>query len=300
MDVVISGSHGLIGRALTTALRTAGHRPIALVRSEPTGDQIRWDPAAGTIDAPSLEGVDAIVHLAGAGIGDHRWTDAYKREVRESRTRGTALLSEALASRRQLPQVFLSGSAIGFYGSRGDEDLDENSPAGTGFLAEVCVAWEQATGLAREAGIRTALLRTGIVLSAQGGALRKQLPLFKLGFGGRMGTGRQWQSWISIDDEVGAIVHLLTSSVAGPVNLTAPQPVTNAEFTRTLGTVLRRPTALPTPSFGPKLLLGKELATALLFEGQKVHPRVLEADGYRFLHPTLEGALRAQLAVAAR
>jgi uncharacterized protein (TIGR01777 family) len=296
MDIAVTGSTGLIGSALNSRLRELGHRPIALVRSAPTGDQIRWDPAAGTIDAASLNGIDAVVHLAGAGIGDKRWTESYKREIKDSRTKGTAVLSEALASLDRPPQVFLSGSAIGIYGNRGDETLTETSAPGRGFLAEVCIAWEQAAGLAAQRGIRTAYLRTGIVLSRRGGALRKQLPLFKLGFGGRMGTGRQWQSWISITDHVSAVVHLLTHEVAGPVNLTAPNPVTNAEFTRTLGHALRRPTALPTPSFGPKLLLGSELATALLFEGQKVLPAVLRNAGFEFAHPDLAGALEAELA----
>lgn len=296
MDVAISGSSGLIGTALIPALTAAGHRPVRLVRRPASGaDEIAWDPARGQIDAASLEGIGAVVHLAGAGIGDRRWTDAYKREILESRTVSTALLAGTLASLQRPPAVFLSGSAIGFYGASATETFTERSPHGSGFLAEVCVAWEAAAAPAVDAGIRTAFLRTGIVLSPAGGALRKQLPLFRLGLGGRFGTGRQWQSWISIDDEVGAIVHLLGSSVAGPVNLTAPNPVTNGEFTKTLARVLRRPAVLPVPRFAPALLLGGELADNLLFTGQRVLPEVLTADGYSFRHPELEDGLRALL-----
>lgn len=242
-----------------------------------------------------LSGVDAVVHLAGAGIGDRRWTDSYKQEIRESRVRSTNLLSETIAAATDGPRILLSGSAIGFYGSRGDEVLDETAAAGTGFLAEVCIDWETSTAMAAAAGVRVALLRTGIVLSRDGGALKKQLPIFKLGLGGRFGSGSQWQSWISIDDEVAAIMFLLDHDIAGPVNLTAPAPVTNAEFTTTLASVLRRPAILPIPSFGPKLLLGSELATNLLFDGQRVVPKVLQDAGYRFEHPDLETALRALL-----
>ena len=295
MDVVISGSTGLIGSALGEALTTAGHRPIGLVRSGPKGDEIAWDPEAGTIDTASLEGVDAVVHLAGAGIGDHRWTDAYKRTIRRSRTEGTSLLAGALAGLTRRPSVLVSGSAVGIYGDRGDDVVDETSPPGTGFLPDVCVAWEEATAAAAEAGIRVARIRSGIVLSPRGGALKKQLPLFKLGLGGQLGSGQQWFSWISIDDEVGAILHLLTHEVAGPANLTAPHPVTNAEFTKALAGVLGRPSFMPIPAFGPKLVLGSELAEILLYEGQKVLPRVLEDSGYVFTHPTMEEALRALL-----
>lgn len=193
------------------------------------------------------------------------------------------------------PSVFLSSSAIGIYGPRNDEELTESSTTARGFLADVCTAWEESTTPAVQAKIRTVLLRTGIVLSPDGGALKKQLPLFKLGLGGKFGNGRQWQSWISITDEVGAIIHLLNSSVSGPVNLTAPEPVTNSVFTNVLGSVLGRPAVLPIPTFGPKLLLGTELANALLFTGQRVLPQVLQADGYAFEHPTLEVALRALL-----
>jgi uncharacterized protein (TIGR01777 family) len=243
----------------------------------------------------AFQGIDAVVHLAGAGIGDKRWTDSYKMEILESRTRGTRLLAETMASLEVKPSVFLSGSAIGIYGVRDDEELTEQSSIGSGFLADVCRDWEAAAAPATQAGIRTVLLRTGIVLSPKGGALKKQLPLFKLGLGGKFGNGKQWQSWISITDEVNAIIHLLTSSVSGPVNLTAPQPVTNSDFTRTLASVVSRPAIVPIPSFGPKLLLGGELANALLFTGQRVVPSVLSNDGFQFAHPTLESALRALL-----
>ena len=295
MDVAISGSSGLIGTALVSALTNAGHRPVRLVRREPSGDEIRWDPDGGSIDSASLEGIGGVVHLAGAGIGDHRWTDEYKLEILRSRTKSTVLLAGALADLGQPPPVLVSGSAIGFYGDRGDELLDETSPVGTGFLPEVCVAWEAATMAAEQAGIRVAHVRTGIVLSGQGGALKKQLPLFKVGAGGKLGSGRQWQSWISIEDEVGAILHLLAADVRGAANLTAPNPVRNAELAKTLAGVLGRPSFLPIPSFGPKLLLGSELADNLLFAGQRVSPTVLETTGYEFRHPTLEVALRAVL-----
>ncbi len=296
MRIAITGSTGLIGTALTAALSTAGHTPVPVVRRTPRAGEISWSPAERRLDPADLAGVDAVVHLAGAGIGDHRWTDDYKRELVESRTRGTALLSEAIAAADGGPSVLLSGSAVGVYGARGDEQLDESSAPGTGFLADLCVRWEEATGVAAAAGARVVHLRTGIVLSARGGALKKQLPLFKLGLGGKMGSGEQWQSWISIDDHVAAVVHLLTAEHSGPVNLTAPHPVTNAEFTDTLGAVLSRPTFVPIPKFGPKLLLGGELAENLLFTGQRVLPAVLNGDaGFTFDHPHLEAALRAVL-----
>ena len=296
MDVVISGASGLIGTALVDALRSTGHRPVRLVRKAASGaDEITWDPAAGRLDAASLEGVGAVVHLAGAGIGDKRWTPAYKQLVLDSRVQGTGLLARTIAGLERRPGVFLSGSAVGYYGQSETATFTEESPAGAGFLADVCVQWEEAAAPAVEAGIRTAYLRTGIVLSAKGGALKKQLPIFKAGLGGTFGSGRQWQSWISIDDEVGAIVHLLTAPVAGPVNLTAPTPVTAKEFTKTLGTVLGRPTFLPIPSFAPKAVLGGELVDNLLLTGQRVLPAVLESSGYPFVHRTLDEALRALL-----
>jgi len=291
--IAITGASGLIGTALARHLRASGRRVLTFDRSGSHGpDSISWNPATGTIDAERLVGVDAVVHLAGAGIGDRRWTDDYKREILESRTKGTRLLASTMASIDGGPRVLLSGSAIGFYGESESAVFDETSAAGRGFLADVCVDWEAATEPAEAAGLRVVHLRTGIVLSPRGGALKKLLPLFRLGLGGRMGSGRQWQSWISIDDEVAAIDHLLTSSVTGAVNLTAPAPVTQADFTKTLARVVRRPAFVPVPSFGPKILLGSELADALLFTGQKVLPHVLERDGFRFAHSDLESALR--------
>jgi len=297
--VAVTGSSGLIGSALVRSLEGDGHGVVRVVRSASAGGDhgatVTWDPVQGTIDAAGLEGVDAAVHLAGAGIGDERWSDDRKRVILESRTKGTALLARTLAGLAAPPAVLLSGSAVGYYGDRGDEVCTETSPAGTGYLAEVCEAWEAAAAPAVEAGIRTAFLRTGIVQTKAGGALKKTLPLFKLGLGGRFGSGKQWWSWISLADEVGAIRHLLDHDVSGPVNLTAPAPVTNAEYTSTLGSVLGRPTVLPVPSFGPKLLLGAEGAKAVLLDGQRVLPAVLERKGYTFRHPTLEAALRSEL-----
>jgi uncharacterized protein len=296
MRVAITGSTGLIGSALKPHLESLGHDVIRIVRSDPSGSDISWSPSEGRIDDRALDGVHAVVHLAGAGIGDKRWTDSYKRELLESRTKGTTLISDAIAAADDGPTVLLSGSAIGIYGARGDEELTEASTPGEGFLADICTQWEQATASAEAAGVRVVHLRTGIVLSAKGGALKRQLPLFKFGLGGKMGSGTQWQSWISIDDEVAAITHLLTADTAGAVNLTAPAPVTNAEFTDVLGDVLHRPTFLPIPKFGPKLLLGTELADNLLFSGQKVLPAVLEADpAFTFRHPDLATALHALL-----
>lgn len=293
MRIVVSGASGLIGSALVPHLTARGHEVTRLVRRAATSGESQWDPARGVIDANLVGAADAIIHLSGAGIGDKRWSNSYKREILDSRVKSTKLLASVIAGAAKRPSVFLSGSAIGFYGARGDEQLDEASSAGTGFLADVCKEWESA---ANGAGTRTVFLRTGIVLSPKGGALKKQLPLFRAGLGGKFGRGDQWQSWISIDDEVAAIEHLLTGSVQGPVNLTAPAPVTNADFASVLGRVLRRPALLPVPSIGPKLLLGAELADALLFTGQRVIPRVLSSSGFQFAHPTLEIALRALLA----
>jgi uncharacterized protein (TIGR01777 family) len=296
MQVLVTGASGLIGTALRERLGREGHEVRRLVRGPARApDQASWDPDRGTIDRAALEGVDGVVHLAGAGIGDHRWTEDYKREIVESRTRSTELLATTLAGLEHKPAVLLSGSAIGYYGDRGDEELDESSGPGDDFLAGVCLAWEAATAPAAAAGIRVAHLRTGIVLAAAGGALKKQLPLFKLGLGGRFGSGRQWQSWVSLDDEVGAIVHLLDHDVAGPVNVVAPNPVRNADFASTLGKVLGRPSVVPVPAFGPRLALGSELADSLLFASQRVRPAVLTASGYTYEHPDLEGALRAEL-----
>jgi len=296
MRIAITGATGLIGTALASHLASVGHEVVRVVRRNPTATDITWSPSERMIDPHALDGIGAVVHLAGAGIADHRWTAEYKQQIRDSRVAGTELIARAIASADDGPAVLLSGSAIGIYGARGGEELDERSAPGDGFLADVTVEWERATRAAEDAGARVAHLRTGIVLSADGGALKKQLPLFKLGLGGRMGSGEQWQSWISIDDEVAAIAHLLDGDVSGPVNLTSPFPVTNAEFADVVGAVLHRPTFLPTPKFAPRLLLGGELADNLLFSGQKVIPAVLQAEvDFEFRHATLEAALRSLL-----
>ena len=295
MKIVVSGASGLIGTQLVAKLSSSGHEVVRLVRRSPKSGEIQWNPKSGTLDAVALEGADAVIHLSGAGIGDKRWSDGYRKEILDSRTSTTALLAKTMASLSRKPSVFLSGSAIGIYGARNDEQLTEVSTHGTGFLAEVCEQWEAAAKPAVDAGIRTVYLRTGIVLSPKGGALKKLLPLFKLGVGGKFGNGKQWQSWISIDDEIGAIEHLLTANVSGAVNLTAPNPVTNAEFTKVLASVLKRPAIVPVPTFAPKILLGGELADALLFTGQRVIPAALNASGYMFKHTTLESAFRSLL-----
>lgn len=296
MKIAITGASGLIGAALRGSLVAAGHTPISVVRTAPKPDEIGWDIAAGTIEADKLRGVDAVVHLAGAGIGDERWSDERKRVILESRTQGTALLARAMADAGDDgPKILLSGSAIGYYGNRGDEVLTEHSAPGEGFLAEVCIAWEAAAQPAIDAGIRTAFLRTGIVQSADGGALAKSLTPFKLGVGGRFGSGDQWWSWISIDDHIGAVRHLLDRDISGPVNLTAPNPVTNRDYTKALGRELGRPTLFPIPKFGPRLLLGGELAESLLYEGQRVIPTVLTDTMFRFRHQTIEECLAAVL-----
>jgi uncharacterized protein (TIGR01777 family) len=295
MKIVISGASGLIGTQLVAKLSNSGHEVVRLVRRSPKSGEIQWNPKSGTLDAAALEGTDAVIHLSGAGIGDKRWTSGYRKEILDSRTATTELLATTMASLSRKPSVFLSGSAIGIYGARNDEQLTEVSTHGTGFLAEVCEQWEAAAKPAVDAGIRTVYLRTGIVLSPKGGALKKLLPLFKLGVGGKFGNGKQWQSWISIDDEIGAIEHLLTANVSGAVNLTAPNPVTNAEFTKVLASVLKRPAIVPVPTFAPKILLGGELADALLFTGQRVIPAALNASGYMFKHTTLESAFRSLL-----
>lgn len=298
MRIGITGASGLVGSALSNLLGRQGHEVVALVRRDVRdAGEIRWDPSAGTIDVDAVRRLDAIVHLAGAGIGDHRWTDDYKRTLVDSRVQSTSLLASTLAAMGDDgPRTLISGSAVGYYGDRGDEVLDEASTPGEGFLADLCRSWEAATAPAESAGVRVAHIRTGLVLTVRGGALKKMLPLFRLGAGGRFGNGRQWMSWISIDDAISAIAHLLTSGVSGPVNLTAPGPVRNSEFARTLGDVLKRPSRLPVPPFGPRLLLGGELANALLFDGQRVVPRVLQSSGFRFQHPDLPTALRAVLA----
>lgn len=278
-------------------LLTAGHQPVRLVRSHRPDDlpSAGWDPAAGTIDDDALEGIDAVIHLAGEGIAETRWTKEQKTRIRDSRVAGTKLLAKRIAAAVEPPSVFISGSAIGFYGDRGDETLTEASEPGAGFLAEVATAWEASTAPVTTPPTRVVHARTGIVLSGDGGALAPLLPFFKVGLGGRIGSGRQWWSWISIDDMVGALVWLLTHDVHGPVNLTAPNPVTNSEFTKVLGHVLHRPTLLPTPKPALWVRLGRELTRELLYASQRVAPTVLDDRGYEFAHPELEDALRAVL-----
>lgn len=295
MEVVISGSTGLLGTALAHSLRADGHRVLRLVRREPPFPDlaIRWDPEAGMIDADRLEGVDAVVNLSGHSIGARRWSPAEKQRIRDSRIGSTSLLARTLAGLERPPPVMLSASAIGWYGDRGDEELTESSDPGVGFLAGLCRDWEEATLPAQEAGVRVAELRTGLVLSPKGGFLDRPLKLFKAGLGGRIGSGRQWWSWIHIDDHVAAMRFLIESDLEGPVNLTGPSPVTNAELTRTLGAVLHRPTLLPAPRLGVRLLLGRELADEVVLTGQRVLPAALTRAGFSFSRPELEPALRA-------
>ena len=283
----------MIGRVLVERLRSAGHEVLPVIRpnsDNTVGEPIRWDPYDGKIDAAAFEGLDAVVHLAGAGIGDKRWSADQKRRILESRTIPTKLLADTLAGLTNPPPALLSGSAVGYYGDTGDTPTDESGPAGDDFPARVCVAWEAATEAADESDIRVVHLRTGVVLSTKGGALARQLTPFKLGLGGRAGSGKQFLSWIHIDDEVAAIEHLLTAELEGPVNLTSPGPVTNASFTKALGSVLNRPTTV-LPMAGPRVLFGRELADSLLLTSQRVLPRALEDSGFRFSHPEIAGAL---------
>jgi len=294
MKILVSGSHGLVGKALIDSLATDGHEVLRLVRRERSfgAPEVEWHPNQGQIDAQHLEGFDAVVHLAGESIASGRWTDAKKRAIRESRSRGTSVLSEALAQLSRPPLVFVSASAIGYYGDRGDELLTENSAPGDDFLSSVCVEWENATKPAMEKGIRTVHARFGIILDSTGGALAQMLTPFRMGIGGRVGSGEQWMSWIALDDVVNGLKFLIADKpVQGPVNFVAPNPVTNAEFTKTLGRVLSRPTIFPIPAFAVRLAFG-ELADALLLSSQKVDSTVLQDNGFLFSWPTLEPALR--------
>jgi uncharacterized protein len=297
VKVAVTGASGLIGGTLVPALEEAGHEVLRLVRREPRGpDEVRWDPAAGTIDAAGLAGIDAAVHLAGEGIGEKRWTEEQKRRIRDSRIQGTDLLARTLAGLDPRPSVLLSASGIDYYGDGGEAVLTESSPRGEGFLPQLVADWEAAAQPAVDAGIRTVFLRSGIVLSPSGGALRRQLPLFKLGVGGPIGDGRAWWPWIAIDDHVGAQLHLLgASDVAGPVNLVAPNPARNREVAKAIGRALRRPAVLPVPKLGPRILLGRELADVLLDQSKRAVPERLLASGYEFRHPEVEGALQALL-----
>lgn len=309
----MTGSRGLIGSALVRRLESAGHEVLRLVRPDPGaggarygaggsggGGTAEWDPDVGRLDPAVLDGVDGVVHLAGAGIGDKRWNDAYKTTLLESRVSGTrtvaGALAELAASGRPVP-VLVSGSAIGYYGiDRGADTLTEQEPPGFDFLARLCVAWEEATEPARAAGARVVCLRTGLVLSAAGGVLARLLLPFRLGLGGPIGSGRQYQSWVTRDDEVSAIVHALESpEVEGPLNVAAPTPVTNAELARALGRALHRPAVLPLPAPALRLAFGREMAEETILAGQRVVPARLEATGFRFGQPDLDGALRVAL-----
>ncbi len=290
MNVLISGATGFLGGTLIPELEAGGHRVTRLTRSPKSADDLGWDPEAGTID--DLEGTDAVVHLAGESIAEGRWTPEKKRRILESRRKGTRLLSEAIAALSAPPSVMVSASAVGYYGDRGNELLTEESDPGSGFLAEVCRDWEAAAEPAREAGIRVVHPRVGIVLSTKGGALGATLPIFKLGLGGKVGSGRQYWSWVTLDDVVGAFVHALTNeSVSGPVNVGSPNPLTNAEYTKVLGHVLNRPTIFPVPAPAARIVLG-EVADELLLASQRMQPARLEETGYAFRHPDLEDALR--------
>lgn len=294
MKILVSGSHGLVGKALIQSLTTDGHEVLRLVRRARAfgAPEVEWHPNQGQLDAQHLEGVDVVVHLAGESIASGRWTESKKRAIRESRVKGTSLLSEVLAQLSRPPSVFLSASAIGYYGDRGDELLTEQSAPGEDFLSSVCVEWENATKPAIEKEIRTIHARFGVILDAGGGALAQMLTPFRMGIGGRVGTGKQWMSWIALGDVVNGLKFLIADKpVQGPVNFVAPNPVRNAEFTKTLGRVLSRPTLFPVPAFGARLAFG-ELADALLLSSQRVEPGVLEDKGFLFSWPTLEPALR--------
>ena len=290
--VAISGAGGLVGSSLVDSLEARGCRVLRLVRRRAVGDgEIAYDPSADRIDAQRLEGLDALVHLAGENIAARRWSQVQKRRIRDSRVAGTRLIARTLAELTRPPGVLINASAIGYYGNRGDEILDESSGAGVGFLAETCREWEAQAALAEVAGIRVVLLRTGVVLSRSGGALARMLLPFRLGLGGRIGDGRQFMSWIGIDDLIGVIQRALsTTDFSGPLNAVAPSPVRNAEFVRELSAVLRRPAVVPLPSFAVRLLLG-EMGAELLLGSTRVMPQALVRSGFRFRHPELSSAL---------
>lgn len=291
--IVVSGASGMIGQALVPFLQTQGHEVLRLVRRAPVGaDEIFWDPANNELDTAKLEGLDAIVHLAGENVGDGRWTAARRERILRSRVDSTRTLITTLAKLKRRPKAFVSAAAIGFYGERGDDVVTEEAEIGHGFLPEVCLAWETHAEGAARLGIRTALMRFGVVLSPAGGALAKMLPVFRAGVGGPLGSGRQWMSWVSIDDAVGAIYHaLLDSRCVGPVNTVAPSPVTSAEFAASLGRVLRRPAILAVPAAVLRLALGA-MAQETILTSTRALPEKLQRTGYGFRHPTLESALR--------
>jgi uncharacterized protein (TIGR01777 family) len=294
MKVVVGGASGLIGSALVPVLRASGHEVVRLVRREPSAaDEIRWDPAAGTLDLSALQDVDAIVNLSGENIGQ-RWTESRKREIRESRVNATSLLARTAAAHAPHPRVLISASAIGIYPDRGDEILTEESGEASGFLADVVRAWEAAADPARAAGIRVVTLRQSPVIARNGGPLERMLLPFKLGIGGRLGSGKQWFSWVSIDDLTAAYGHVLATEVDGVLNLTAPNPVTNQQLTRALGNALRRPTVLPVPAFAIRTLFG-EMGTDMLLDGKRILPARLLDAGFEFSAPTIDVALERAL-----
>ena len=292
LTVAMTGASGLIGRTLTAYLEAAGHRVRQVVRGTPQGDQIGWRPDSGAIDQAAFEGLDAVIHLAGENVAARRWTTRQMTKIRESRTAGTRLLAETLAGLERPPRILVSASAIGYYGDRGSEEINEDTGPGEGFLADVAEEWERSTDPAADGGIRTVLTRFGVVLSPSGGALAKMLPPFRAGLGGRLGSGRQWMSWISLDDVLGGLESVLfDENLSGPVNLVGPAPVTNADFTRALAGVLCRPALLPVPSVVLRATLGL-MADDLLLASTRVVPQRLRESGYVFRHPSLEAALR--------
>ncbi len=298
MKILVSGSRGLVGSSLVPSLIEDGHEVVRLVRSYPQSGDIMWNPERGEITASDLEGFDAVVHLAGDNIASGRWTAQKKNAIRSSRIDGTKLLCSTLATLKNKPEVVVSASAIGYYGNRSDEILTESSKPGDGFLAQVCREWEAATMPAQSAGIRVALMRIGVVLSRDGGALTKMLPPFRAGVGGKLGTGKQYLSWISIDDLCSIILHTIkTRKLQGPVNAVSPHPVTNEEFTAALGETLRRPTIFPVPQFAAQLLLG-EMADELLLSSTLVKPEKLVSSGYEFSNPQIQQALKCILNAA--
>ena len=303
MRVAVTGSTGLVGSEVVAGLSAAGQEVVRLVRRAPAPGEgaVRWDPAKGEIDAAGLEGLDAVVHLAGENIGSGRWSPTRKAAIRESRVNGTRLLCDALAGLDRPPRTLVCASAIGYYGDRGPEPLTEESPPGAGYLAEVCREWEAASAPAVRKGIRVVTLRIGVVLSPKGGALSRMLPPFRAGFGGVLGGGRQYVSWIDLDDLPPVVLHALRcSGLSGPVNAVAPRPVTNREFTEALGNVLSRPTPFPVPAFALRIAVGREMADALLLASARVAPRRLEETGYRFRFPELPAALRHLIGGAGR
>jgi uncharacterized protein (TIGR01777 family) len=295
MKILVSGSHGLVGKALTISLVNSGHDIVSLVRQSANDSEIEWHPNHGKINLQQLEGFDVIVNLAGESIASGRWTEEKKKKIRESRVKGTELLSSALARLSLPPSTLINASAIGFYGSRGDELLTEKSAPGEGFLPEVCIEWEKATGQAEAKGIKTIHTRFGIILDEKGGALERMLTPFRMGVGGKVGNGKQWMSWIALDDVINALRFLIDEpGSGGPVNFTAPNPVTNADFTEALGNVLSRPTLFSVPAFAARLAFG-EMADELLLSSAKVEPERLKESGYQFKHPELSSALKAIL-----